>query len=98
MITGRSLTSRASAGIVQVKVESPTAPSHVPTLATGGAAASVNPAGSTSVTVAAACASDGPVLRTDSWYSIGSPPATAEPAPVLTSSRFTTAVTTVGWS
>src|SRR3954452_2275315 len=63
--TGACATCRSDAWMVHVNAEPPIAPVHeLPEagLITGGAAASTNPAGSTSVTVAAAVASDGPAL------------------------------------
>ena len=63
--TGPSATWRSEAWIVHVNAVSPTAPVHEfpdAGLIVGGAAASTNPAGNTSVTVAAALASDGPAL------------------------------------
>src|SRR4051794_1066363 len=63
--TGASATCRSDALIVHVNALAPTAPVHEfpdEGLRVGGAAASTNPAGSTSVTVAATDASDGPAL------------------------------------
>src|SRR3954452_19957102 len=63
--TGASATWRSDAWIVHVKALSPTLPVQLlpdDGLTVGGAAASTNPVGSTSVTVAACEASDGPAL------------------------------------
>src|SRR3954454_19372697 len=65
--TGASLTWRSDAWMVHVNALAPTLPAQeLPDagLITGGAAASTKPAGRTSVTVAAAVASDGPALST----------------------------------